>query len=273
MKLIASDFDGTMLRPDSTLSEYSKTIIKKLYENGNFIFVPTTGRCYRSIASKVGEIEEIRYFNTSNGCLLYDRQEDNFLINHILPDNLAYEIFQDVKELDGAMEVYSDLDSYLEPDMFPLAMIAFNKTLSEDLYKTTIPMEGIGEKIRCGELKVNKYNAVFRNPEDKQRIFDKYSKRDDIIVTIPTIYNLEIFYAGVDKDTGLAIISEKEGIAHEDTIAIGDSINDMEMVRYAHLGLAVANSMEPLKEVADEIILSNAEDGPAKYLEALLGTK
>lgn len=270
MKLIASDFDGTMLRPDSTISEYSKDVVRKLYKTGEFIFIPTTGRCFRSIASKIGDVEEIRYFNTSNGCVLYDRQEDSYIINHVLPNDLAYDIYKEVKELGGAMETYSGLDSYLEPDMFPLAMVAFNKELSEDLYKTTVPMEGMEEMIRSGEMKVNKYNAVFRKPEDKQKIFEKYSGRDDIIVTIPTIYNLEIFYAGVDKDTGLRVIGEREEIAHEDTIAIGDSINDVEMVRYAHLGLAVANAMEPLKEVADQIILSNAEDGPAKYMESLI---
>ncbi|MDO4978299.1 MAG: Cof-type HAD-IIB family hydrolase [Eubacteriales bacterium] len=269
MKLVASDLDGTMMRPDCTISDYSKNTVRKFMEQGN-VFVPTTGRCYRSAAAQIGDVEKIRYFNTSNGCLVYDRKEDKVLLNHVIPSELAYEIYRDAKELGGAVEIYSELDSYLEEEMFPLALTAFNKELSENLYATTLTTEPPEEKIRSGKMRVNKYNLVFKTVEDKEKIAEKYGVRDDVVVTIPTIYNLEVFYGGCDKDTAIRMIEELEGISHEDTVAIGDSINDMAMVKYAALGAAVANAMEPLKEIADQIILSNGEDGPAKLIEKIM---
>lgn len=266
VKLIAADLDGTMMRKECYLSDYSKDVIRRLVAEGH-IFVPTTGRCFASAYQKVKDIPGIRYYITSNGCIVYDIKEDKMLYEHFLPSELAYEIYMDTIALDGAPEIYSGLDSYLEEERFPLALKAFNKELSEDLYATTISIQEAGEEIRSGRMKVNKFNLVFHTEEDKRKIATKYEGREEIVVTVPTPYNLEVFYNGCDKDTGMQLIARKEGIAHSQTIAIGDSINDMKMVEYAALGLAVGNAMEPLKEVADQIILANHEDGPAKYIE------
>ncbi len=270
MKLITSDLDGTMMRPDSTISDYSKNVVRAAINSGKCIFVPCTGRCYRSAATQIGDVEEIRYFITSNGCFVYDRKEDQILHDHVLPAELAYEIYKDCVDLDGAIEYYSGLDSYLEEEKFPMALKGFNKELAENLYATTLAVKSPEEDIRSGKIKVNKYNLLFHSAEDKQKIYDKYIQREDVIVTIPTVYNLEIFYAGCDKDTGIRLISEIEGIAHEDTIAIGDSFNDIAMIQYAQLGAAVGNAMDALKEVADRIILPNGEDGPAHFIEEIL---
>lgn len=68
------------------------------------------------------------------------------------------------------------------------------------------------------------------------------------MVTFPSEYNMEIFPSGCNKDVGIRILAEKYNIAHEDTVAIGDSDNDVAMIEYAHIGIAVANAMEVLKE-------------------------
>jgi len=90
------------------------------------------------------------------------------------------------------------------------------------------------------------------------------------MVTFPSEYNMEIFPSGCNKDVGIRILAEKYNIAHEDTVAIGDSDNDVAMIEYAHIGIAVANAMEVLKEKADYITKSNDEDGPAIVLKKIL---
>ena len=69
---------------------------------------------------------------------------------------------------------------------------------------------------------------------------------------------------------GIRILAEKYHIPQEDTVAIGDSDNDVAMIEYAHIGIAVANAMEVLKEKADYITKSNDEDGPAIVLKKIL---
>ena len=81
---------------------------------------------------------------------------------------------------------------------------------------------------------------------------------------------MEIFSKGCNKDAGIRILAKKYNIAHEDTIAIGDSDNDVAMIEYAHIGIAVANAMDVLKKKADYITKSNDEDGPAIVLKKIL---
>ena len=63
---------------------------------------------------------------------------------------------------------------------------------------------------------------------------------------------------------------DNQVISKEDIIAIGDSMIDIDMIQYAHLGIAVDNAMEEVKKVADRIIASNDEDGPAHLIETII---
>ena len=95
-------------------------------------------------------------------------------------------------------------------------------------------------------------------------------KKGDLLVTHPTYFNMEIFPKGSDKDKALAMIAEKEGIGQDEIMAIGDSSNDLTMIRYAGTGVAVSNAMPVLKEAADIITGSNDEDGAAAAVREVL---
>ena len=78
---------------------------------------------------------------------------------------------------------------------------------------------------------------------------------------------LEISPAGVTKAVGLAEVAERLGIAAADVVAFGDMPNDLEMLRWAGHGVAMGNAHPMLRDVADEVTASNAEDGLALVLE------
>lgn len=107
--------------------------------------------------------------------------------------------------------------------------------------------------------------------ETQSKIFiDKYKDLVNPIRSMPQF--LDIMPKGINKGRSLLEIADYYGIDHEDTIAFGDEINDIEMIKAAGRGIAMGNASEIIKEVADNITLTNDQDGIAHYIrEKIIG--
>jgi len=81
---------------------------------------------------------------------------------------------------------------------------------------------------------------------------------------------LEVLSPAANKGFGLKVLSESLGIRQEETAAIGDYLNDLEMVTWAGIGAAVENAHEDVKEAADIVVPSNNDGGVARFIEYLL---
>ena len=78
---------------------------------------------------------------------------------------------------------------------------------------------------------------------------------------------LELVPNGIDKARSLAVLLEELGMEREEMIAVGDGFNDLSMIRFAGLGVAMANAQEVVRQAADHITLSNEEDGVAAVVD------
>ena len=78
---------------------------------------------------------------------------------------------------------------------------------------------------------------------------------------------IELVPQGIDKALSLAVLLKEIGVERKEMIAIGDGYNDLSMIKFAGLGIAMGNAQEPVKKAADYITLSNEEDGVAEALE------
>jgi hydroxymethylpyrimidine pyrophosphatase-like HAD family hydrolase len=83
-------------------------------------------------------------------------------------------------------------------------------------------------------------------------------------------YFLELVPKGIDKAQSLAVLLGEIGMKREEMICVGDGFNDLSMIRYAGLGVAMANAQEVVRENADYITLSNEEDGVAAVVEKFI---
>lgn len=83
-------------------------------------------------------------------------------------------------------------------------------------------------------------------------------------------YFLELVPKGIDKARSLSVLLEKLGMTKDEMIAVGDGFNDLSMIQYAGLGVAMANAQKVVKENADFITLSNEEDGVAHVVEKFI---
>ena len=78
---------------------------------------------------------------------------------------------------------------------------------------------------------------------------------------------IELVPQGIDTALSLAVLLKEIGVERKEMIAIGDGYNDLSMIKFAGLGIAMGNAQEPVKKAADYITLSNEEDGVAEALE------
>ncbi|MFT4259864.1 HAD family hydrolase [Microbacterium sp.] len=82
---------------------------------------------------------------------------------------------------------------------------------------------------------------------------------------------VEVMAEGVTKATGLARLCEHLGVSRSEVVAFGDALNDLEMLRWAGHGVAMAGAAEVVRAAADEIAASNDDDGVARVIERMLG--
>lgn len=83
-------------------------------------------------------------------------------------------------------------------------------------------------------------------------------------------YFLELVPKGIDKAQSLSVLLEETGMKREEMITIGDGFNDLSMIQYAGLGIAMANAQPVVRENADFITYSNDEDGVAHAVEKFI---
>ena len=80
----------------------------------------------------------------------------------------------------------------------------------------------------------------------------------------------DVMSRDMDKAWGLAALAEKLGLAREEIAAVGDGLNDLELLEYAGLGAAMGNGVPELKQAADRVLPSVEEDGLAQFVQELL---
>jgi Cof subfamily protein (haloacid dehalogenase superfamily) len=120
----------------------------------------------------------------------------------------------------------------------------------------------------AGSVAFNKL-IVMCDPADMPQLREKVSQHVDgsagIVLSSPFL--LEIIPLGTSKGAGLAWLLDHLGIPAEEVLALGDAENDVEMLRLAGIGVAMANAMPMVKAAADYIVSSNDQDGVAEALE------
>ncbi|MDA3932270.1 MAG: Cof-type HAD-IIB family hydrolase [Tenericutes bacterium] len=266
--LIVLDLDGTVLYDFDSISQTLCGYIKKLQNDGHKVVI-ATGRPYRSskfIYDAFGlDTPIINY----NGSLIQHPTDKNFkTIDKRIDRNIIFDIFNNNKDL--IRNAFSELndDIYLfrkEKAIEPLlhADNATNLTIGD--FETTIPddingmiiigKQGTGEEIK-GYVD-EKFNGIVN-----ARIWNTSGEYDSI---------LEIFAPSVNKGNAIEIVSQYLGFTRDQIIAIGDGHNDIELLKYAGLGVAMKNSHPELLKVADKVLEhTSSEDAVFRFLNEYL---
>ena len=261
-KLIISDFDGTFLRSDQTISEENVKAVRSFVENGG-IFALSSGRSLQSIlpiARKMGLKGLLACFN---GSVVADIDSGEIILENTFSTVETLEICLLLKELGLYTQAYK-LDSFFASER------NFYLEYYEKLcgVKAIVPEEGLIEYIRSHKVRSVKIISVLP-VEDRDRYYKIISEKlkDKAYVTSGGSNLIEICVKGFSKGTAVQLLAERYGIQLTETLAVGDALNDLPMLETAGLGVAVKNAEKALQEKMYVYEYSNDEDAVAKLIK------
>ncbi len=284
-KLVAIDLDGTMLNSYGMVTENTKQVIKNTINKGTEVII-ASGRPIDSIKTIAKEIGSENYFIAGNGALIYDIKKDEIIYEKFMNKQKVLEIIKICEENSIAYNIYTEKTIiakglkynvlyYYKENLKKEENKKTNITIVEDVYEYIKSLES--EKFLkitvCDETK-SVFNSIIRKLRtvedidvlDVLHMSRKMIKQGTEDVPIEYYYT-EISLKDVDKWKAIEYLANKMNISKDEIIAIGDNINDKEMIENAKVGIAMGQSTPVITEIADFVTSNNNEEGVAKALE------
>ncbi len=262
IKLLALDMDGTTLRRDQTVSEANMKAIAKAIDGG-IMLVPATGRPVNHIPQQILSFP-IKYAITSNGSSIYDMEKKERIYNSLIPWETAYRITSFLETTSAVFRVTIDDVMYTSKENYEKdTNFLKNKQSGDNLLSCSA-------YIKEHQADVEKIGMGVFDPEEMYKILDMQREFLELNIMKSGDGYVEINNRMASKGNALKWLSQKLEITKENIAAIGDSDNDLIMLCYAGYSFAMTNGTKFARETANEITLSNEEDGVAFAIDKIL---
>jgi Cof subfamily protein (haloacid dehalogenase superfamily) len=255
-RLVATDIDGTLIHTDGTLSARTLEVLAALPVPA----VLVTGRPLRWMRQLYDQLPEPLPSICANGAVVYDPETDQVLRADPLSVDLLLDVTKRLREAVPdvvlAVEV-EDGRSFWYEEAWPVRW-----TGELDLVRVLATPE---ELTSVPAVKLLARSATSA-PEEFYELVTRTLGGTAEATHSSSSALVEISAAGVTKAAGLAWLCERKGITADQVLAFGDMPNDVPMLTWAGHSVAMANAHPAVREVADELTLTNDEDGVAVYL-------
>lgn len=260
IRLIATDLDGTLLRPDGSISQRTIMELQRVHEAGILVVLVSARppRILRRIAQSSG-IGGLAI--CCNGALLYDLDQDSILQStSLLPAQTEWLI----TTLRAALpELYFAVEDGLAVtcETGYAALYPESTRLKLRVAATSVCYSSPIVKLMARHAE---YTPGDLHPRVLSLVGEEYS------VTYSGGSFLEIATANINKAAALARFCAQRGISAQEVIAFGDMPNDLLMLQWAGRSVAVANAHPLVLAAVHEVTCSNADDGVALVLQDLI---
>lgn len=264
MKLVAIDMDGTLLSADKTISEKNKQVLKEAKQKGIKVVI-CTGRPLASIKKYLDELDlndAGDYSITFNGGLVQKNDTGEVLQKHVLTGEDVAAIYSSIHGLDLPVDLISEGNVYHllpEPANYPSIYQELNPAMNFlsvklDEVPTTIPYNKMVVPTPADYLD----SKIPLIPASINQNYSVVKSRDCL---------LEILNKEVSKGNALDFLGKYLDISQEEMMALGDEDNDISMIEYAGMGVAMENASEAVKKASNFVTQKNTEDGVAYAIE------
>lgn len=265
-RLIACDIDDTILDEQGRLPPSNRDALRRLHEAGVAV-VLSSGRAtvsVRAVAEQVYPLTDDTYLLTFNGARVVTAAGDHVLYEQFLEAEVAAEV-----------AAYARRESLILHGFNAHAFLAEargepaderSRRYGRDVAMERVVVVDLGTALPEGTPKlliIDNHEELLRH---RPRIEDLGAGR--LMSTFSKPHYLEIMHPDVNKGAGLRHLASHLGIPVTETVAVGDNLNDREMLEAAGLGIAVANAHEELKRLADVVLDRTAGDGAIEEVEA-----
>ncbi len=262
-RLIAADLDDTLLDENSQISSRNREAIQKAVERGVW-FIIATGRMFKTSVPFMedlalnGDCPLINY----HGALVKSSQSKRIILHQPLNNKLAIAVVEEAERQDCHVSLFFNDNLYIrEESEYSRYYQSFAKIDPQPVGSLSTFLKNKGAA--PSKISIIRWDGTIDQIEASLR--DAFGNKLAILQSRP--FFLEITDRKATKGQALRWLAEQEGIRPEEVIAFGDGHNDLDMVSYAGLGVAMANARPELLKAADIITSSNNEDGVAEVIE------
>lgn len=261
-KLMAVDMDGTLLNPDSIITPYTEKIVKQAVKNG-LIFTLCTGRPLQGVKRYVDQLGLDCPVITYNGAVIAHSTTGEILFSQSMDADEARRVYNIAKQKNTMFIIWSRNRLYASE-------ISDKTHFYEEITNTEAVLIEDFEKILADGIT----KMLWYDDADTLEKWIGELKQENFVHTTFTksrAYFLEFFSNKTSKAVAMEKLGEYYSISKEEMIAVGDQTNDLPMIEYAGMGVAMGNAVEAVKAVADYITATNSEDGVAQVILKYFG--
>ena len=260
-KLLTLDLDGTTLDSKKNFPAETVDAIKKLRQHGIETAL-ASGRALPELDEYQDAVNSMRFGIMTSGAIIYDFQHDKALSKHAIPKDSQMEIIKKSLEVDSMVQIITTKNSVVSQSKID-QMVEYNMQVYQPMYQRICyrcddPLT-FAEEHFDDICKINIYHRTLEICMDVLKKIEHLPVK--IVVDTSAEFGLEITAENITKATGLIDLCEIMHIKLEDTMTFGDNANDVEIFQIAGKSIAVANAIDEIKNLADEVTLSNDENG------------
>ena len=267
-KMVLSDLDGTLLRGDKSISDYTERTLRRLTDSGAW-FVPATGRCLSVVPTEIRRLSFLRYAICGNGSVIHNLEHHRTLHR----DCLTLEQVESILDILYPMQCATDC--HINDDQVIMSRHHL------DTLETRIPSAGVRAYMRRTRIPADDFRGEIREARSIHKIHTMFYRESDLqkarewlrsafptlTITNSNSFNIELTSPTANKGTAMQILADYLGVSQEQTMAFGDASNDSFMLKAAGKGVAMENAEAGVLACADDITLSNENDGVAVAIE------
>jgi 5-amino-6-(5-phospho-D-ribitylamino)uracil phosphatase len=272
-RLLALDVDGTLLDPAGELRSAVQEAVMAVQQRGLRV-VLCTGRRFRTARPLAQALQLDGPLVVHNGALVKDLASGQTLQQSYIAAEMYHPALALLRRLSTPMmyvdAFHENVDILTEP--MERAHPFQREYLQDQLAHCRI-VDDIASPLTHGVLMLSIMADGTNLQALRPVVGQTMGTRGRVHLLVNKNYQgyiLEILHAKVSKWQALQQLAAQQGITPEEIIAVGDDHNDLDMIRYAGLGIAMGNAVDTVKAAADAITSSNAEDGLAQALERFI---
>lgn len=259
-KMICLDIDGTLLNSKHQITTETKKAIKTAVEEKGIPVILVSARMPKGIIFLQKELEIEAPIICYSGALALDKNGEILFQKHMSVSDIK-EVYEVAKKLGVHVSLYKDDEWCIEK---------MDKWARQEHEITNIIPNVInfGFLFKIWEMEDSGPNKVLCMADpDKINLLKEHLKIDSLNIYPSKPTYLEIMPKGASKTSAIEILRKKFNIKQSEILAAGDNYNDIDMIEYAGLGVAMGNAPEEVKRCSDFVTLSNDEDGVAEVIK------
>lgn len=268
--MLVLDIDGTLVGSDKTISEKTKEAIIKAQQRGKIVAI-ASGRSIagiRKTASNISLEQYGGYVIAYNGTTVVNCKTGECIYNQMVPKELVKPVYEAAKRVNAGIVVYNDNTKEM------ISGNGLNEYIKIDAEACNVTINEVSDFVKAINFPFNKF-LLSGKPEHMAEVEKIMAKEfgDRLNVFRSDPFYVELLPRYVDKGVAVEKLVKHLDIQREKVICIGDSYNDLPMLRFAGMGVAMGNAQQEVKEMADYVTASNDEDGIVNVIDKFMTPK